>query len=246
MGEVLKFPIGSKIRSMVTQPLRWVAMDTESYYDELTGRYHVYEISFRDIYNPDFSFTTKLSIPNPQYLNDWRKAHGYTEESFTNRPTLQEITPALRFTLGSCVLVAWNTQHELRVFPELRTMVYDHKCCMKRFADQFGNYSYEFNDREWDKLHVAAEKLNIPLIEGEFFHSASTDTRILSEVWKQLDANGLPASFRDELLLKSEAEALFREIDEEVESLREENESLNEVISDLQLDVPEADEDLPF
>ena len=43
-----------------------------------------------------------------------------------------------------------------------------------------------------------------------------------------------------------EAEALFREIDEEVESLREENESLNEVISDLQLDVPEADEDLPF
>jgi hypothetical protein len=93
---------------------------------------------------------------------------------------------------------------------------------------------------------VAAEKLNIPLIEGEFFHSASTDTRILSEVWKQLDANGLPASFRDELLLKSEAEALFREIDEEVESLREENESLNEVISDLQLEVPEADEDLPF
>ena len=39
---------------------------------------------------------------------------------------------------------------------------------------------------------------------------------------------------------------VFPKIDEEVESLRVENESLNEVISDLQLDVPEADEDLPF
>ena len=246
MGEVLKFPLGSKIRSMVTQPLRWVAMDTESYFDELTGRSHVYEISFRDIYNPDFSFNTKLSIPDPQCLNDWRKERGYTEESFINMPTLQDIIPVLRFVLGSCVLVAWNLQHELRIFPELRTMVYDHKCCMKRFADQFGDYSYEFNDREWDKLHVAAGKLNIPLQEGEFFHSASTDTRILSEVWKQLDKNGLPASFRDELLLRSEAETLFREMDDLANSLREENESLNVTLSELQLDMSEVDEDLPF
>ena len=73
--------------------------------------------------NTDFSFTTKLSIDDPQCLNDWRKAHGYSEESFINRPTLQEIIPALRFALGSCVLVAWNLQHELRIFPELKTMV---------------------------------------------------------------------------------------------------------------------------
>tara|TARA_Y100001935_G_scaffold250363_1_gene250363 strand:+ start:156 stop:1004 length:849 start_codon:yes stop_codon:yes gene_type:complete len=246
MGEILQFPLGSKIRSMVTAPLRWLAFDAESYFDEQTGRNHIYEISVQEIYNNDFKYSTLLSIPDPQRLNSWRKERGYNEDAFINKPTLAEITPLLRFLLGSCVVVSWNMEHELKIFPELRTMAYDLKCGMKRFADQFGDYSYEFNDRKYDKLKVAADKLGIPLNEGEFFHSAETDCRILVEVWKHLDRNGLPASFRDELILKNDAEALFLEVDKEVESLRQENISLHEVISKLELNESESDEDLPF
>ena len=104
MGEVLRFPAGSKIRSMVTQPLRWVAMDTESYYDELTGRYHVYEISFRDIYNSDFSFTTKLSMPNPQYLNDCVKRMAIQKNHLLIGLPCRKLHPHLGLHL---VLVSW-------------------------------------------------------------------------------------------------------------------------------------------
>ena len=128
---------------------------------------------------------------------------------------------------------------------------------MTRYSNTFGTYSPDFNDRQFDKLHVAASKAGIYLDENETFHTALTDVRVCSQLWKYCNEHDLPSSpIPNELILRKDADEIIEQLELDLQekenqiSLLEDEIQLSQEDSDLQLIEIEKDsedlKDIPF
>ena len=246
-----------QIRSMCTLPLGWVSVDLEYHFDSISKRYEPIEISFWDMVKDEEIFTTKIRITDPSSLTDWRKNNGYNEETFINAPTMAQLDKKISYMFKGSVGIFWNKQYDLQHYPMLATHFYQTKCCMTRYSNTFGTYSPDFNDRQFDKLHVAASKAGIYLDENETFHTALTDVRVCSQLWKYCNEHDLPSSpIPNELILRKDADEIIEQLELDLQekenqiSLLEDEIQLSQEDSDLQLIEIEKDsedlKDIPF
>jgi len=264
MGEIIKMPgYSRKLKSMVTLPLKWVAIDCEYALDKVSNRYELMEISIYDIHESKELFTSKVRIKDPSTLSSWRKDNGYSEEDFLNAPSLPELDDWLSHSLKHCIGVFWNQQFDLQQYPMLAVHLNGTRDCMRRFSSAYGSYSPDFGDRSFDKLHIASAKAGIVLEEDEMFHTAPVDAKVTAELWKYCDQQDLPfQAIPTDLILRSEAEQIMEQLNldlqvemDEKSFLASENLELHNRIADLEETDQETDqtdqtenmsEDIPF
>ena len=262
MGNVIKMPFHSrKLKSLVTLPVRWVAIDLEFNLDKISHKYEIMEISIYDIHENKEIFQSKIQIKDPSALSSWRQSNGYAKEDFINAPTMQEVDNLLPYILKSCIGVFWNQQFDLQQYPMLAVHLYGVRDCMRRFSSTYGSYSPDFGDRKFDKLSVAAQKAGIYIEDDELYHTASTDSRITAELWKYCDLKDLPfEEIPSDLILRSEAEQIMEQLklelviqEDEKSSLASEALDLSNLVQELEetiesgeMDQSEKSEDLPF
>ena len=210
MKNIIKFPSLRNLRSMVTVPLRWVAIDLEYVRDELNRKFCVSEICFWDIEANKRIFRT-LIRPEENFLLSRRlQERGITNNHLLAAPTMAELDELLKSMLPSFVLVFWNEKTDLEHYPALKHYSYGTRCCMRRFADRHGAYNFDFGDHSFMKLEDAASQVGFNLESDECFHQASTDSKATGFIWNQLNKESIPESVSEDLILRSDVYDLLK------------------------------------
>ena len=111
MENIIKFPSLRNLRSMVTMPLRWVAVDLEYVRDELNRKFCVCEIAFWDIESNKEIFRTYIRPEENFLLSRRLQQKGITEDDLRSAPSMGQIDQLLRSFLPSFMLIFWNAQN---------------------------------------------------------------------------------------------------------------------------------------
>jgi DNA polymerase III epsilon subunit-like protein len=120
MSNIIKFPSLRNLRSMVTVPLRWVAIDLEYVRDEMNSKFCVCEIAIRCIESNEEIYRTYIQ-PNENFLVSRRlRQKGITEEDLRQAPTMEEVDRLLKSLLPSFMLIFWNAENDLKHYPNLK------------------------------------------------------------------------------------------------------------------------------
>jgi DNA polymerase III epsilon subunit-like protein len=204
MSNIIKFPSLKNLRSMVTMPLRWVAVDLEYVRDELNRKFCVCEIAFWDIESNKEIFRTYIRPEENFLLSRRLQQKGITEDDLRSAPTMGQIDQLLRSFLPSFMLIFWNAQNDLKHYPTLKSYSYGTRCCMKRYADRYGAYNVDWGDHSFLKLEDAADEVGFKLEPGEFYHQALTDAKACAFIWNELNKESLPASISLDLVLRDD------------------------------------------
>jgi len=204
MSNIIKFPSLRKLRSMVTVPLRWVAVDLEYVRDELKKKYCVCEIALWDVESNKEIFRTYIRPQENFLLSKRLQQKGITRDHLLSAPSMQELDQLLRSFLPSFMLIFWNSENDLYHYPTLRSYSYGTRCCMKRYSERYGSYNHDWGDHSFIKLEVAANQTGFKLESGELFHQALTDAKATAFIWNQLNVESMPASISLDLVLRDD------------------------------------------
>lgn len=211
MSNIIKFPSLAKVKSMLTMPLRHVAVDLEYVRNELNNRFCVSEICFWDIESNKRIFKTFIQPSENFLLSKRLQERGITSNHLLLAPTMAELDELLKSMLPSFMLVFWNEKTDLEHYPALKHYSYGTRCCMKRFADRFGAYDFDFGDHSFVKLEDAAGQAGFKLEHDESFHQASTDAKATSFIWNELNKESIPESQAMDLILRNDVYHLLEE-----------------------------------
>jgi len=211
MNNIIKLPSLRNLRSMITTPLRWVAIDLEFVRDELNSKFCVCEISLWCIESNEEIYRTYIKPKDNFMLSRRLRQKGITEQDLYHAPTMEEVDRLLKSLLPSCMLVFWNADNDLRHYPSLRSYSYGYRCCMKRYAERHGPYNHDWGDHSYLKLKDAAEAHGFALEPQEVFHEASTDAKACAFIWNELNKESLPASISLDLVLRDDVHDLLEE-----------------------------------
>lgn len=199
------------ITSMVTLPLRYGSVDLE-FVKGHDGKYKMMEFALYDNEANDTVIHTLIKPSCPFTLNGWRKQHGYSEDDINKAITVEELDAILKRILPYYILLFWNMNADISVYPNLKKYSYACLCAMKRYSQHFGSYNIDFNDRTFVKLKVAAADTGFVKSSGEFFHNALTDAKAIGHIWSWLDRKDLPSpNVPMELLLKEDVYTVLSE-----------------------------------
>ena len=163
-------------------------MDTEP----IAGRNEITEISIRDGFG-DQIFHSYIQPHNCSL--DIAEHKGIKSSSLESAPHLESIYPAIKSFIYKKVIVAWNMEREIELFPDRLKCAKYLVCCMKRLSPMFGNFSVKFNNYNkvnmWDAYRAWNLNYNDDLIE----HRESSDTKVLYYLWveaNKIQSNILP------------------------------------------------------
>ena len=88
MSNIIKFPSYAKLKSMITMPLRYVAVDLEFVRDELNKRFCIAEICFWDIETNKKIFSSFIR-PEENFLLSRRfQERGITSDHLLAAPSM--------------------------------------------------------------------------------------------------------------------------------------------------------------
>ena len=209
MSNIIKFPSLRNLRSMVTVPLRWVAIDLEYVRDEMNSKFCVCEIALRCIESNEEIYRTYIK-PKENFLVSRRlRQKGITEEDLCQAPTMEEVDRLLKSLLPSFMLVFWNAENDLKHYPNLKAYAYGIRCCMKRYSERYGPYNYDFGDHSFIKLEDAADATGFIMGPEDSYHQASTDAKACAFIWNELNKESLPASISLDLVLRDDVHDLL-------------------------------------
>ena len=225
MSNIIKFPSYAKLKSMITIPLRYVAVDLEFVRDELHKKFCIAEICFWDIQTNKRIFGSFIR-PDENFLLSRRfQERGITTDHLLAAPSMEELDQFLKFLLPSFMLVFWNAKTDLERYPNLKKYSFGTRCAMTRFADRYGPYNDDFGDHQFVKLEDAASQAGFILEPGESFHQASVDAKATSHVWEKLNQESMPESITMDLVLRDDVYSLLEESSED-EGISDGNENL--------------------
>ena len=202
-------PSSSEIRSVVTLPVRWLAIDLE--YIKKDDKFMAIEIGIWDI-EKDEPVLNRFINPNCEFnLSRRLQERGVTKEQIISEGfSVEELERILKKILPGSIACFWNSKCDLRNFPTLKKYALGIRCCMTRHAERYGYYSVDYDNHGFCKLENVAGELVFSLNEGESFHQAIVDARAAAYIWQILDDKTLPGCV--DLIPRSEVEELLKKV----------------------------------
>ncbi len=198
-----------KIKSMVTVPLKWAAIDLEYVRDDMNIKFCVCEIAIRCVESNEEIYRTYVK-PKENFLVSRRlRQKGVTEDDLCQAPTMEEVDRLLKSLLSNYMLIFWNAKTDLNNYPNLKTYAYGTRCCMKRYSERYGAYNYDKGDHSFVKLEDAADATGFVMDPEDSFHQASTDAKACAFIWNELNKQSLPASISSDLVLRDDVHDLL-------------------------------------
>jgi len=137
-----------------------------------------------------------LIQPNNCNLSDEKKRKGYTEDALSRAPKLEEVLPTIYAIIETKLLVFWNEEYDLSIFPQLAEKAYATVCAMKRYSAAYGVRNPYFGNNTYVSLSKAAERIGNPghkLVA----HTAASDAIATAEIWKWMEDQNLPLKHCD-------------------------------------------------
>ena len=228
MSNIIKFPSLRNLRSMVTVPLRWVAIDLEYVRDDMNSKFCVCEIALRCVESNEEIYRTYVK-PKENFLVSRRlKERGITEDDLRQAPTMDEVDRLLKSLLPTYMLIFWNAETDLENYPNLSTYAYGTRCCMKRYSQRYGPYNHDWGDHSFIKLEDAASASGFILDSEDSYHQASTDAKACAFIWNELNKESLPAPISLDLVLRDDVHDLL-EAKEKTLKLEDKTSDENEI-----------------
>ena len=179
------------INSVITRPVEEVSYDAE-YVREVDGGTSICEISIRSVKDNSEILHEYICPPSDFILNDWRQKKGYSEEKLANGKTIEELDNLLKHLLPHMIVIFWNSEFDLKKYPNLSTYCLATRCAMRRYSERFGSWNPSFGNNSFVSLNDAAAQIGIHPEPGQYFHTASFDSLVTAEAWKYCDHNDLP------------------------------------------------------
>lgn len=136
------------------------------------------------------------SYIRPEHKTEWTAAEAINQISpqmVKNAPVISDIVPLISEIMSRAkVAVAYNIDFDWRFIAKtLEKCNFDFenntpelKCCMKKFAEIYGEWNAERQDYRWQKLSKAASYYNIPW-RGQA-HGSLADTLMCRDVWNKI------------------------------------------------------------
>lgn len=232
------------LKPMITVPVREVAIDLEYItYPSLNQQYEVMEIALHDIGSNKCIYQSYLKVSDPSYLPKWKKDHGYTEEKLRNGKSKEEVEEVLKVLLSNSIAIFWNADTDLKYFPFSKYSL-GVRCCMKRYAERYGDYSEIYGDHKWSKLKVAAEEVGLKLDHEDFFHCARTDAKTTAQIWSFLESKENTKHQYSDLVLRSDLLKIEREYEKKLQDQAKEISNLKLIKAGIE--ESDDDSDIPF
>ena len=191
MLEDIIVPSTSPIRSMLTVPLGWVALDME--YVKYENQFVPIEIAIFDIEKMEMLFESFI-IPDFDFKVSRRlEQRGVSKNDILQRgKSIHEIDRLLEEILQNKVCVFWNSAFDLKQYPLLKKYAFDVRCCMKRHSERHGPYNIEFGDHNFCKLGEVASEMGYKPASDKNFHQAGIDAEATAFIWNNLDKATIP------------------------------------------------------
>lgn len=136
------------------------------------------------------------SYIRPEHKTEWTAAEAINHISpqmVKNAPVISDIVPLISEIMSRAkVAVAYNIDFDwCFIAKALEKYNFDFenntpelKCCMKKFAEIYGEWNAERQDYRWQKLSKAASYYNIPW-RGQA-HGSLADTLMCRDVWNKI------------------------------------------------------------
>ena len=123
-----------------------------------------------------------------------QRVHGIASADVQDAPTLDELRPRTIEAVSDALVVIYNAPFDAGFLPaELEGAAGIH-CAMRPFAEAFGEWSPEYDEWHWQRLHVAAAHVGFRW-PGES-HRAINDCQATRAVWHWLAPQPVPAAER--------------------------------------------------
>lgn len=138
-------------------------------------------------------------LVKPKYHEKWDKAqetHHISPAMVKDSPTFDQIKDdVLAIYQAAVQVIIYNAEFDSE-FIAYATSEYElieskSKCCMKRFAEIYGEYSEYLEDYKWQKLSTAMDYYHLPWLGGQ--HTSLADTYACRAVWIQMNKDQAPA-----------------------------------------------------
>ena len=137
------------------------------------------------------------SLVRPIRHRTWPRAqtiHGISPADVCDAPMLDALRPRIRAAVAGREVVIYNAPFDAGFLPaELEGAAGIH-CAMRPFAEVFGEWSPEYDEWHWQRLHVAAAHVGFQW-PGES-HRAINDCQATRAVWHWLAPQPVPAAER--------------------------------------------------
>lgn len=133
----------------------------------------------------------------PEHKTEWKAAESINHISpqmLKYAPLMSDIAPLISEIMSRAkVVIAYNVSFDWNFIAKvLEKCGFDFanktpelKCCMKKFAEVYGEWNDEMQDYRWQKLSRAASYYNIPW-RGQA-HGSLADTLMCRDVWNKMN-----------------------------------------------------------
>jgi DNA polymerase III epsilon subunit-like protein len=127
------------------------------------------------------------SLVRPEHTTAWPEAeaiHGIAPGSVQDAPTLEGLRSLIRAAVCGKTLVIYNAPFDLGFLPDELAQAAAVHCCMRAFAEHYGEWSAYHGTYRWQTLSTAADYVRYRGIAGA--HRARADALACRAVWRYL------------------------------------------------------------